>query len=428
MFKKKKIINWISCVIGVALFTFCYFSYHYSYASTTGIVSIITNQDVIEKEEEIEVIVNLENVKTVAFDFSLYFDDSKLEYLGGPENTNIIGNRIIFVWYDTNGGSGAVGGELAKFKFKAKEGGLATFSMQGEFYSQVGQLIQTDFRAKQIQIGQEQTILEKQAEEEQGTSIEKNNVTLQVLRLNREGIIPNFNPNIHEYYLTVSNDIQNIEVLAISENPNATIEITGNTNLQEGLNPVSVRVTSEDKTQSNVYTIQVTKTTDMELANTNLEILAIENILLNPPFDTNGTNYKAEVSNTTENINLLAIPENEQATVEISGKENLKEGNNLVTVIVTAPNGFTKKKYQVEVYRRNEEEERAYQEELERQKEMLEQAYKIQELSSNTDESQESSLIEESKEIKNIVIATIILLAGILLFVIVFWFIKRKKM
>lgn len=402
----------------------CCYSLNFSYAINTGTVYLANNQEVIEKGNEVEITINIENAKTAAFTSYLYFDNLKLEYISGPENTNVIDNRVIFVWYDTMGGSGAKNGELAKFKFRAKENGLATFTVQGEFYSEVGQLIQTDFKETQIQIGKEQTNLQTQAGEEQGKSSQSSNVTLQVLRLDKEGVIPSFDKEIHEYYLTVSNDVQNIEVLAISENPNATIEVTGNTNLQEGLNLITIRVTSEDKTQSNVYTIEVTKTGNLELANTNLEILAIENVFLNPPFDSHETNYKAEVSNTTETINLLAVPENEQATVEVNGKDNLVEGNNVVTVIVTAPNGFTKKKYQVEVYKRNLEEEEKYQEE---QKEKLEQAYKISELSTNPDENQEEIRTEDNEQKRNIMIWTMIILFVIVISIIIFIYKKKHK-
>ena len=191
---------------------------------------------------------------------------------------------------------------------------------------------------------------------------------------------------------------------------------TGNTGLKEGFNLIRIEVISEDQTQNNSYTIQVTKTANMELANTNLEILAIENVLLNPPFDNTETNYNAEVSNATEEINLLAVPENEQASVEVTGKDDLKEGNNLVTVLVTAPNGFSKKKYQVEVNRRNLEEEARYQQEQVEQKEQLEEAYKIKELSSDMDKIQEQATTEQSKKYQNIIvwIALVIIVAFVI--------------
>lgn len=413
---KKKII-----LILIFIFTCCHFL-NFSYAINKGIIYLASNQEVIEKGDEVEITINIEDAKTAAFTSYLYFDNLKFEYISGPENANVIDNRVIFVWYDTMGGSGTKNGELAKFKFKAKENGFATFSVQGEFYSEVGQLIQTDFKETQVQIGKEQSNLQKQAEEEQGTSSQSSNATLQVLRLDKEGVIPSFNKETHEYYLTVSSDVQDIEVLAISENPNAMVEITGNTDLKEGLNLITIRVTSEDKMQSNTYTIEVTKTANLELANTNLEILAIENVLLNPPFDSYQTNYKAEVSNATQTINLLAVPENEQATVEVSGKENLVEGNNIVTAIVTAPNGFTKKKYQIEIYKRNIEEEEKYQEQ---QKQKLEEAQKISELSINTDE-KEKIKTEDNEQKGSIIIWIMIIIFVIVVSIVIFRYKKRN--
>lgn len=413
---KKKII-----LILIFIFTCCHFL-NFSYAINKGIIYLASNQEVIEKGDEVEITINIEDAKTAAFTSYLYFDNLKFEYISGPENANVIDNCVIFVWYDTMGGSGTKNGELAKFKFKAKENGFATFSVQGEFYSEVGQLIQTDFKETQVQIGKEQSNLQKQAEEEQGTSSQSSNATLQVLRLDKEGVIPSFNKETHEYYLTVSSDVQDIEVLAISENPNAMVEITGNTDLKEGLNLITIRVTSEDKMQSNTYTIEVTKTANLELANTNLEILAIENVLLNPPFDSYQTNYKAEVSNATQTINLLAVPENEQATVEVSGKENLVEGNNIVTAIVTAPNGFTKKKYQIEIYKRNIEEEEKYQEQ---QKQKLEEAQKISELSINTDE-KEKIKTEDNEQKGSIIIWIMIIIFVIVVSIVIFRYKKRN--
>ncbi len=404
----------------------CYF-FNYSYATNTATVYLSSSQDMVEKNEEIEITINIKNEKTASFYFSLYFDDSKFECISNFESANVIDNHIVFVWYDSNGGKGAKEGELVKFKFRAKENGLATFNVQGEFYNEKAQLVQTEFKEKQVQIGKEESILQKQVDKEQGNNSHNSNAILQALRLDREGMTPKFNKDIHEYYLTVSNEIQDIEVLAISENPKATIEVTGNTGLQQGLNHISIHVISEDKTQNNIYSIQVTKTANLELANTNLEILAIENVLLEPPFDSSEMNYKTQVSNTTENINLLAVPENEQASVEVIGKDDLKEGKNLVVVMVTAPNGFTKKKYQVEVYRRNLEEEKIYQQEQAEQKNKLEDAYKIQELSSDIVGMQEQATTKQSIKYQNIAIW--IVLAIMIAFVIigVIWKKRYKK-
>lgn len=333
-----KLKNRIICLFILLLLGCSFFSS--SYASKTGTVYLEANKETLEKEDEIEISVNLKDAKTAAFNFSLYYDNTKFEYISNIENTNVTDNRIIFVWYDTSGGNGAKQGELVKFKFKAKENGIATFNLQGEFYSEKGQLIETNFEEKQVRIGKEESFLKMQSQEKQGTDSSSSNANLQSLRLNIEGITPNFEKGVYEYYLTVGNSVKEIEVLAVSENPNASVEISGNTNLKEGLNSINIVVTSEDKTIKNTYTIYVTKTANLELANTNLEILAIENTLLNPPFDITETNYKTEISNEVEAIKILSVPQNEKAVVKISGKDNLKQGNNLVTVEVTAPNRF----------------------------------------------------------------------------------------
>ena len=96
-------------------------------------------------------------------------------------------------------------------------------------------------------------------------NLEDSNSNLQVLRLEVEGMVPQFDKDIQEYYLNLPSTIQNLEVLAISQNPDATVEIIGNTNLQDGLNDITIQVTSKDKSQSKCYRIHVTKTADLEL-------------------------------------------------------------------------------------------------------------------------------------------------------------------
>lgn len=233
----------------VSVILVLFFFSNSSNTATIGTVDLSSNQSIIEKGEEVDLTISMSNAKVAAFQFSLYFDETKLDLISSPQNTNVIGNRILYVWYDENGGSGAKTGNLETFKFKAKEEGLANFQIEGEFYSEKGQLIQTNFKGTQVQIGKEETKLEKEAKEEQGQNKVASNANLQVLRLDKEGMVPNFESGIYQYYLTVPTTIEKIEVLAIAENPNATVQITGNENLKEGFNIIKVQVLSEDKTR-----------------------------------------------------------------------------------------------------------------------------------------------------------------------------------
>ena len=153
--------------------------------------------------------------------------------------------------------------------------------------------------------------------------------------------------------------------------------------------------------------------------NTNLENLAIENELLNPPFDNNITNYTVEVSNNKTNIQMLAIPENEKAKIQITGLGQLKEGDNLIKVTVISENESARKDYNINVHRRNIDEEGNYENMQKKNEESLNQIYNANpQIISGADYTAEKtrSLNVEKKNTNNISDAYII---GLILFLII---------
>ncbi len=417
-------------LIIIILFLIYIINYYGIYANTTGTVYLDSNNDIIDIDEEVEISINISDFKTLAYTAYLYFDDSKFEFISGPDNINVDENRIIYVWYDEQGGNGAKTEKLENFVFKAKEKGLATFNIEGDFYTEKGQEVEVEFKEKQVQIGKEETILEKQAKEEVGINKDSNNSNLQNLRLNIEGIVPEFETDIYNYYLTVNSDVEDIEVLATAENSESEVKITGDDKLENGLNQIIVQVISPDKKSSSSYLINVTKTDDLESANTNLETLAIEDILLYPAFDTNVTNYTAEVSNSLENINLLAIPENESAEVEIIKEDVLQEGNNQIKIIVTASNGYTTREYNINVYKRNSEEETEYQKEQQENQNKLNEIYEVLKTSNNQSEetqTQEEINENEGEENRNRIVAFMIFISIVIIFASLSILFKKRK-
>ena len=141
----------------------------------------------------------------------------------------------------------------------------------------------------------------------------KINVNLKELHLNVEGISPAFNANTTQYYLVVSNLINDIEVIATPEDATAKVEIIGNTNLVMGNNEILVKVISSDGSASKVYKINVSKTENEERGNASLENLAIENVGIVPEFNSDIFEYTAEVGSNIENLNILAVPQRENA-------------------------------------------------------------------------------------------------------------------
>lgn len=203
-----------------------------SEAATTGTVYLTANKDVLEKGEEVEVSIHIKDVSTAAYSITLHFDETKFEWISGPENSNVQKNQTKIVWHDSKGGKGAKQGELTKVKLKAKEEGIANFVVDGEFFSDKEQLIQTNFETLQVSIGREESNLEKQAKEEKGNDTKSSNAKLQSMRISEAGIVPDFQPDIYSYDLTVANEIRDIEVLAVAENPNAMVDVTGNTRIK----------------------------------------------------------------------------------------------------------------------------------------------------------------------------------------------------
>ena len=401
------------------------FNFNNIYARTKGNVYLSSNKQEVNIGQKIEISINIEGFNTSAYDFELYFDIDKLDFLendNDKDNINLINNKINYIWFDRSG-KGEVIGIIKTFKFKAKKNGIVNFSLNGNFYTNKAQEVDTSFNNLQVNIidvNNNKSVLQKQAEEEIGESNNRSNSKLQNLRLNIEGLVPEFNKDVFDYYLTVNNNINNLEILTVPENKNSKIEIIGNENLKEGLNIIKVQITSEDNSSSTSYIINVTKTNNIEDANTNLETLAIQNYLLYPNFDNTVTNYNVEVANDTNNINLLAIPEDEEAKIKIDKNDKLQEGNNTIKITVTAKNNYTKKVYKINVYRRNENEEKEYKLEQEENKELLNN---IQKTSTNQEDNNNQKQTEEQN--KDIYLILTLIISFI--FMIVFLKIKRNK-
>ena len=378
-------------------------------------IEIVSSEDKIKKEEEFSIVINLENLSVSAYDIEMYFDNNLVEYISDVENTNFVNGKILSSWYDTSGGRNAKENcELIKYKFKSKEIGNSLITIKGKMYDSLGKEVANIEESKIISVVEENQEIIPNTNNEDNT-----NSKLKEMRLNHEGITPEFNPEITEYYFTTEN-LNELEVTANPQNKNSKVEIIGNKDFKTGINEININVTAPNMSNKISYKIYVTKTNNIELANANLENLAIENSILSPEFNENILEYKTEVSSTTDNLNILAIPQKINAKVEINGGKNLKYGNNEIIINVIAENGYTNKKYKIDVYKRNEQEQLKAEEEKKKELEELEQI-----LQKNNNENVKLSIEEiegnienlEKEEIKSnlflISIITIVLAIGI---------------
>lgn len=183
----------------------------------------------------------------------------------------------------------------------------------------------------------------------QEDDIKSDNANLKKLSTNIDGLSPEFNKNITDYYLIVDLSIDEIEVNAIAEDSKASVSVYGDSDLKQGENTIDITVKAEDGT-TKTYTIHVTKTDDIDGTNANLKILSIKGFSIYPTFKSSIYSYNIIINEKISNLEIVAEPENAEAKCEIVGNENLIEGNNLIKIIVTAQNGETTKEYRLNAY------------------------------------------------------------------------------
>lgn len=416
MIRGKKII--------IILFVVLYFLIQKSFAQSSNLQIIADKNELIVGEEG-SLTIKLPSTNIASFTLEIYYNHDNLDYISGPENSNETENRIIYTWTDSQA-KGQNNITVGPFTFRALAGSLAQINVIGEFYDEKGNEVVINPQNFTWNISEE-----VQTQNVEG-NFDKASANLDILRLSHEGISPQFDTNVTEYYITVDKSVDTLDVEAIPENPNAKVEVSGSGKMILGKNTITIKVTSEDGTQSKTYTIYVTKTDDIEKANANLETLAIRQGTLIPEFsDVQYTEYRVEIDNSIETIDILAIPQNQNANVTIQKDDVMQIGDNKILINVTAEDGITNKKYEVTVHRRTEEEQKVYEKE---QQEQIRKAEKliatVNNISDNNNELNQENVLDkveektETKEKNNVII---IIIACILVVLIVFLIIKKSK-
>jgi len=148
---------------------------------------------------------------------------------------------------------------------------------------------------------------------------------------------PTFDKNTLNYTSTVANNIDNINIQAIAEDPNATVTGNGDHPLVIGDNQIEITVTAEDNT-FRMYTIHVYR----EPSDNNfLSDLKVNGNTVTG-FDRSVTEYTMTVENEVVEANITATAEDSTATVQGTGTKYLVTGDNTINVTVTAQSGNIK--------------------------------------------------------------------------------------
>ena len=203
--------------------------------------------------------------------------------------------------------------------------------------------------------------------------------------LSNLGIRPNdfsgFTPGTTTYNVTVPEDVESVEVYATAQDSNATISGTGNKTLEYGENALNVVVTAEDGT-TKTYTINVTREGEEVTEETTevvngLSSITIGDLELSPSFKTDVYEYTVKYIGEDTSLDIQAVATDPSYTVEIVGNEELKEGENTITILVTDSEGNNVATYQLTVNKSLVDEEALAREEQEKQQQEQKRMFMI---------------------------------------------------
>lgn len=195
--------------------------------------------------------------------------------------------------------------------------------------------------------------------------------------LSNLGITPHdftgFKPGTTSYKVTVPKDTESVEVYAKAQHAKATVTGTGKKNLQEGDNKLEVIVTAEDGSKK-TYNININRGAEKKSGNTEESIedangllsLKINDLNLLPEFKTNIYEYTVKYIGEDTRLNIEMKPTDEDYNVEVIGNEDLQEGENVITILVSERNGENVATYQITVNKSLIDEEAIAREEAER--------------------------------------------------------------
>ena len=192
------------------------------------------------------------------------------------------------------------------------------------------------------------------------------NATLSDLTLTNPTVTLSFAKATTQYAVSVANTVESITVTADPTAENATATIDGNdatdsgypVNLSEGNNEIRILVTAPDESTTQLYILTVMR---LKSDAGTLSGLRVSVGTLSPAFDKETKTYNVGVAHAVTSITITPTPTVPGATIAYNKSDSnpstdpldlaLVEGNNVIEITVTAPDGTTTLPYTLTVTR-----------------------------------------------------------------------------
>ena len=148
------------------------------------------------------------------------------------------------------------------------------------------------------------------------------------------------------YSTKVPNDVDKVTIYAYPTDEKATVTGAGAQTLKEGTNTCNIKVTAADKKTTKTYTLSITReakeeeeeqeeNSDEEQEETvsGIANIKVGNYTLSPEFDQDVYEYSLSIPKGTTDLDIALETTSDDIETEIAGNEDLKEGDNIITII-----------------------------------------------------------------------------------------------
>lgn len=318
--------------------------------SVFGIINVnaasleITGVSTLKTDENGKYEIKLKDVGSDEFtqvEFEVAYDSSLIKFEGNESNDysttpNYSGNKA-FIVSANNYKDGVIGA----FNITNLSGENATTSFV---------IKNIKFKKGDVEVGTaadySKTLTLRQGVTTTTTRPKNTSASVTSLSFKNATMKPAFNQSIHEYKLYTKDTIRQVTLfyttletgvtLKSECTVGCTVSSQSDTIIQtiQGKNEVIFKFTSEDEKNTEEYKFIIYRgeTTD---GSNKLAGLNIKDYNINEQFDENTLDYTASVPYEVENLEINATVADENAKVEIKGNNNLKVGENVITITVT---------------------------------------------------------------------------------------------
>ncbi len=167
------------------------------------------------------------------------------------------------------------------------------------------------------------------------------NAALDNLIVSQGELSPAFSSEVTSYTLSVGNEVDSITVTGTVADETAELSSVSGTeqSLTTGDNTITLTVTAEDGSIRE-YTVTVTRE---KSSNADLDNLIVSQGELSPAFSSDVTSYTVSVANEIDSITVTGsvFDETAELSSESGAAQSLSEGDNTITLTVTAEDGYS---------------------------------------------------------------------------------------